>query len=529
MNLADKHYPKLIQSMLDPVSYIDAVHNCRLVETHISWVILTDSFVYKIKKPVNFGFLDFSSLEKRKYYCYEELRLNRRLAPDIYLAVVSITGTVENPIVGGDGEAIEYAVKMLPFQQQFQLDRLLEKNELQPQVIDAFAQTIAEFHHDAAIANESASFGNPAEVRRPVEENYFQIRQCIHDVHSLKLLDNLEIWEKKQFDKLESLFLLRKKQGFIRECHGDLHLRNLALYNNKPLVFDCIEFNENLRWIDVMSDVAFLVMDLQDREQIEFAQRFLNRYLECSGDYAGIGVLPFYLVYRAMVRAKVAGLRLGQDGITAEETKAAQSELNMYLELAQTYTMRSSPKLIITYGMSASGKSSVSKVLLEKLNAVRIRSDLERKRIYGLLQRTTTSACGVSADASMADKMYTSEATMTTYRYLAELTGKIVNAGFSVIVDATFLDKKYRDDFENLAKVRKIPYIILQFFASLDTLRQRILNRKEDISDADMSVLENQIINFKPLSSAEERFVIPINTEKEIDFERIVSRINNQT
>ncbi|MDX1698677.1 MAG: AAA family ATPase, partial [Thiohalobacterales bacterium] len=424
-------HPALIDALLHAEVYPHPVRDLQLVETHISWVILTGDYAYKIKKPVDLGFLDFTTLEKRRFFCQEELRLNRRLAPDIYLDVVPITGTADDPVPDGTGEPIEYAVRMRQFSPDDQLDRLLARGALEPAQLDAVAGLVAGFHRHAAVAGADTDFGEAGSVCRAVRENFRHIRECLQQDAPATQLDALEAWVQAACERLAPVFARRKAEGFIRECHGDMHLRNLAWVEGRPLVFDCIEFNPQLRWIDVQSEIAFLVMDLQDRGQARLGWRVLNRWLQESGDYAGLTVLPFYLLYRATVRAKVEAIRATQPGIGDTERAAALAEFDAYLQLAGSYTVDTQPVLIITRGPSASGKSTVTQPLLETLGAVRIRSDVERKRLFGVAPATDMHA-GVDAG------IYSAEAGRQTYARLAELAREVLAAGYRVIVDAVF-------------------------------------------------------------------------------------------
>lgn len=510
--------PLFIQAMLKPEFYDHSVGTCQLIETHISWVILTGDFVYKIKKPINLGFVDFSTLKKRKFYCEEELRLNRRLAPNIYLDVIPISGSVENPVLTSKEKAFEYAVKMKQFSQDMQLDHVLARNELRLDMVDAFANLIAEFHQHIELANRASDFGKPEQVSQPAKENFIQIRELISDKPKIDLLSNIEQWTDDTFNEIKTLFEKRKGKGFIRECHGDLHLRNLAWHENKPLAFDCLEFNENFRWIDVVSEVAFLIMDLDVHNQPELAQHFLNKYLELTGDYEGCRVLRFYLVYRVMVRVKVDAIRAAQAGISQQECDEANAEIVNYLQLALTYTKKTKPFIIVTHGMSASGKSTITQPLLEKLGAIRIRADVERKRLFNIKPEHDSSA-------NIQQGIYTKQATQKTYLKLLDLTESIIDAGLPVIVDATFSTIEQRTLFKKLASQEQVRFIILNFIASEETLKQRIRNRKEDVSDADITVLENQIKNWQPIIQDEEKYSISINTEEELDIEQLLSRL----
>ncbi len=508
--------------MLNADVYDHPVGDIELIETHISWVVLTGDYAYKIKKPVDFGFLDFSTLGKRKKYCEQELQLNRRLAPDIYLKVVSISGSVETPIISVEKEAFEYAVKMWQFPQSAQLDNMLQAGELGDEHIDAIAQMVAAFHKSTAVASDDTNYGSPEKLFKPVKENFKLISESLKKSTYKAKLDKLKDWSYSEFDKLKPLFKQRKRDGFIRECHGDMHLRNLVWIDNKALAFDCIEFNANLRWIDVISEIAFLMMDLQDRKHDQLANRFLNAYLEISGDYKGLEILPFYLCYRAMVRAKVDALRLGQISDNTETKELA--EFDSYIALALRYTQITEPKLIIMRGLSASGKSTVSQQIIEHTGAIRIRSDVERKRLFHIY---LDEKAKVSNEVN--EGIYSTESSEQTYEKLLELVSTIINAGNTVLVDAAFLKQEQREPFKKLAKSRGVSFIIIEVTASFDVLRQRIIARKNDVSDADTSVLEHQISQWKPLKDNETMNAISVNTENPLDIKSLLADINKQT
>lgn len=518
MNAATLQPFSLINSLMQPDIYDPPVEKCLLIETHISWVILAGPYAYKIKKSIDLGFLDFSTLEKRHFYCQEELRLNKRLAPAVYLSVVSITGTVEKPHWAGKGDAIEYAIKMQAFPQEAQLDRILVKVELQARQIDMLARHIANFHDNINIAELDSSYGDPELIFQPVEENFRQIREHVKNADALHSLAELEDWSDSTFNALQTLFRQRKAAGFIRECHGDMHLRNIAWVDDAPLVFDCIEFSPGLRWIDVISDVAFLVMDLQDRKQPILARRFLNNYLQHTGDYSSLGVLQFYLVYRALVRAKIDAIRAHQAGISRKEQAEAEKEFSEYLNLALHYIRVAKPQLIITRGMSASGKSTLSQALVEQLDAVRIRSDVERKRLFGLLPEE-------DGQAGVGKGIYTAEATEMTYRKLEGLAAQILDAGYSVIVDAVFLNHAERDQFTKLAESRQVPFSILECHADAEILRQRIVQRKKGVSDADLEIFAMQCSKWLPLHKDERIYTVTIDTSVPVDIPLLAMQI----
>ena len=303
---------RLLAALSRPAVFGPGCTHVERLETHISYVLLTGQHAYKIKKPVALGFLDFTTLAARRFFCEEELRLNQRLAPALYLDVVPITGSVDAPVLGGDGPALEYAVKMREFPQDALASQILARHELSPADIDALAARVAAFHGASGVAPRDGMFGSPDEILRVARQNFAQIRPHLTTAEERDELEELRAWTEHEHAARRDAFLRRRKEGFVRECHGDLHLNNIARVDGELIIFDCIEFNESMRWIDVMSEVAFTVMDLHYRGRADLARRFLNAYLERTGGYAGVAVLRFYLVYRALVRAKIARLRAAQ-------------------------------------------------------------------------------------------------------------------------------------------------------------------------------------------------------------------------
>lgn len=522
MNTADDQDPTLITALMQAEAYKHPVEHIQLVETHISWVILTGPYAYKIKKPMDLGFVDFSSLEKRRYYCGEEIRLNRRLAPQIYLDVVPIScpqGITRIDV--GEENAIEYAVKMTQFPTDAQLDRILNTGELEPSLLDAFARLIATFHQKTDRVSKQSDYGDKEHLSRPVFENFYQIRKHTGDASALSNLDLLEKRAREDIQRLGPTFEYRKAEGYIRECHGDLHLRNMAWVNDKPLVFDCIEFDPNLRWIDVISEVAFLVMDLEKRSQSQLAYRFLNAYLERTGDYSGLRVLNFYLIYRTLVRAKVEAIRTMQAHIGPQDKAAAEQAFQEHLQLAVKYTQTRPLQLIVTRGLSGSGKTTLTQQLIERLGAVRIRSDVERKRLFGL------NAEDDGKKESEQD-IYSAKANQQTYHKLADSAEHVLDSGYPVIIDAACLKEEQRALFRNLASAKKLAYTILDITASKSTLRHRIENRRKGVSDADVTVLEYQITVAQKLGPDELPHAISVDTELPLDMDNLVRQIEER-
>ena len=499
----------LIQSLNNSDLYDHEVSQFKLIETHISWVLLTGPYAYKIKKPVNLGFLDFSKLEQRRFFCEEELRLNQRLAPKIYLELVTITGTPENPLLNQPGEPIEYAVKMKQFPQSALLSHCIQQGQISPSHIDDLAQTLADFHARIAVADSSTIFGTPDLIRDVVMDNFRHMPTERHEHNSLQQVKHIKDWTMKEYARCLEYFHVRKARGFVRECHGDLHLGNIALIHDSPVIFDCIEFSARFRWIDVMSEMAFVVMDLIDRGAPELGWRLLNSYLEQPGDYRGLHTFRFYLTYRAMVRAKVIGIRLTQERHEDKDQSKLEEEFQKYLSLAESFTQPPHPILLITHGLSGTGKTTISQTLLESLGAIRLRSDIERKRMLRLPPTKRTDPQHISL-------VYSDESTQLTYAELEKLARHILQSGYSVIVDATFLKRAFRDPFAKIAKEMSLPFFILNIRASHDILRERVKKRLQtghDASEADVSVLEQQFSQDEPFSPTEHPFVVDVDTE----------------
>lgn len=498
----------LIRSIREHAHFDHPVTGFDLIETHISYILLTGPYAYKFKKPVNLGFLDFSSLKKRKFYCEEEIRLNRRLAPGIYREVITITGDERHPLLGGTGPVIEYAVKMLQFTATDELERVLQEGRLERRHIDLLADSLAAFHQAIARAERDTLYGSPETIRRYAMENFTCIRPAVSNQKKyLKLTAQLERWTCTEIDRLNAAFLERRQQGFVRECHGDLHVGNIALHMGRPVIFDCIEFNSELHWIDTINEIAFLIMDLDARKQAESGWRFLNRYLELTGDYSGLALLRFYLVYRALVRCKIACIRLGQPDLSRQGGVLELQHEHRYLDLAAGYTIHPPAQLIITHGLSGSGKTTISQALLEKLGAVRLRSDIERQRLFEI-----TSSTGTTPKPGAG--MYNETGIKRTYQYLAEITQATLAAGFPVIVDATFSQTYQRDIFRHIAASGGYRFIILDCRAPEEQLRNRItqrMQRDEDASQANLEILHHQIANRDPLSDMEQDYAVVVN------------------
>lgn len=493
----------LIQALQNPALYPHAVSGFEVIQTHLSWILLTGHYAYKIKKPLDLGFQDFTTLEKRKYYCELEVILNKRLAPQIYIEALPIMGSSSYPKLDGKGEAFEYAVKMHQFPQTALLSNLAKTKQLNKNIIEEIARQIATFHLEAPICSMYRLWGRPEEVFAPIQENFTALKQLTIASPFLRQILFIEQWATNQYHLLQTFLSQRKTNEYIRACHGDLHLGNMVLLDNKPVIFDCIEFNESFRWTDVMNDVGFLAMDLDHHALSGLGNLFVNKYLENTGDYQGTPLLRFYQCYRAMVRAKISALQLQQ--ISAENPlyENLLKDLQDFLSLAVQYATSSTPTLTITFGVSGTGKTTYTESLLMHQGGIRLRSDILRKQMHGLSPNTSTTL-------REKQKIYSEQATQSLYYKLQALAQTLLQSGLNVIVDATCLKQWQRKLFIELAQQLQIKLEILAFEVPIDILQHRIEKRAilaKDASEADSEVLSLQLRSLEPLTEEERSYV----------------------
>ncbi|CAN7239851.1 AAA family ATPase [Pseudomonas sp. LjRoot71] len=512
----------LIAALQNPALYPHPVEQFQVIETHISWVILTGPFAYKIKKPVNFGFLDFTELSAREHFCKEELRLNQRLTQGLYLDVLPISGSLEAPQLGGSGAAIEYVLKMRQFPQSQLLSDVQARGELTEAHIDGLAKQIADFHgRTPAVATEHP-LCLPQAIVAPMRQNFVQIRPLLSDAADLRQLDALDAWVEASIARLEPLLARRAEAGAIRECHGDIHLGNATLLDSKVVVFDCIEFNEEFRLIDIALDAAFLAMDLEDRGLKALSRRFISAWLELSGDYDALELLNLYKAHRALVRAKVALFSL------AHQTDAVQKAVTLrqyrnYANLAESYSAIPSSFLAITHGVSAVGKSHVAMRLVEALGAIRLRSDIERKRLFG--EQKDADLGKLSAG------IYSQDASAATYQRLHQLAESALRAGFPVVIDATYLKQAQRDAASQVAESCGAPFLILECHAPDEVIASWLEQRQAagtDPSDATMDVVRAQHASREALTEDELLHSKRVDTHESASLDTLIARIRQR-
>jgi uncharacterized protein len=492
-------HDSLIAGLMHADAYAHAAPRIERIQTHISTVLLAGDHAYKIKKPVNLGFLDFTTLSERRRWCEEEVRINRRTAPQLYLGVVPITGTREHPRIGGAGAPIECAVHMRRFDGEQLFDALARRGELSAESIDALGEAVARLHREAARVLRGSPLGSAAMTCGWMRHNIDEIRALALPPGDDARLAALGTWTAAQCERLAALMTRRHDEGFVCEGHGDLHLRNIVLLDGRPTLFDAIEFSAELRFIDAMNDVAFAFMDLLEHGLDALAWRFVSAYLEATGDTQALALLRAFAVYRALVRAKVALLGARQAG------SAMPPAFAHGVALAERLTQPAAPLAVLMHGLSGSGKSTVAAALAGAIGAVRVRSDVERKRLFGLAPLQDSGGAIYSADA-----------TRRTYARLAQAARDALAAGVSIVVDAAFLKQGERADFVELARSLGAAARIVACEAPPAVLRERVSRRQAgagDASEATLAVLAQQAGWVQPLAAQERAIAEVVGTD----------------
>ncbi len=497
--------PPVIQQMLQAGFYPHPVTEpIQLIQTHVSYVLLTGEYAYKVKKPVNFGFLDFSTLAKRQHFCQEELRLNQRGAAALYLEVLPITQTEQTFHLGGAGEAVEYVVKMQQFPEGTLFTDLFDQGKLTAELLERLASDLARFHAKGEINDYIRSFGKVKQIRQAIDENYEQTTGYVGGPQTQQQFDETRNYTDRLFATQADLFDRRIEQDRIRECHGDVHLRNIALWNNEILLFDCIEFNEPFRFVDVMFDIAYIIMDLDARDRPDLSNRFLNAYLEQTGDWEGLQVLPLYLSRQSYVRAKVLSFLLGDptipEAVKADSAKTAAR----YYRLAWEYTRPRQGQLMLMAGLSGSGKSTAARQIAAKAGAIHIRSDAARKHL-----------AGIPLTAKGGADLYTPEMHQKTYDRLLQLGILLAKQGYAVILDAKYDQHAFRQAVIDQAEANQIPLKIYHCTAPLAVLQERLQGRSGDISDATADLLPQQ--QMAPFTASEQPYVVQLDTTQPLE------------
>jgi aminoglycoside phosphotransferase family enzyme/predicted kinase len=490
---------KQLKSLLLPAAYPEAASDVQLLQTHVSWIFLAGDFAYKIKKPVDFGFLNFTTLDRRRFYCHEEVRLNRRLCPEIYLDVVPLRECATGVCFHGEGRIVDYGVKMVRLPAERMADRLLARGELTPADVTRIAAVVAEFHRTAERGGEIDAYGSLEAIGRNWDENLRHLEEFAGVTISRRDLRLLRQWGEGFLAGKAGLFASRIEDGFIRDCDGDIHLENICL-NDRVCIFDCIEFNNRFRYSDTAADIAFLLMDLESRGRKDLADTFLAEYLAASGDSGCEALIPFYKVSRAVVRGKVESLRLKDATMSDGEKRAAGERASSYLRLARGYLLREQlvPSVVALCGLSGSGKSTVAGELSRQLGLTVLSSDILRKTLAGI---PLTRRGGGEQDG-----LYSSASTEATYREIVERADRLLANRQSVILDATFRRRQDRERLHRLATEHGAGLYLFWLDCSEECVRQRLEERERQgtgVSDAGWEVYLRQREEFEPFLESE--------------------------
>jgi uncharacterized protein len=501
----------LIEAMQRPAFFPHQPPEVTLVQTHISYVFLAGSEVYKVKKGVRFPFLDFSTLERRRFFCREEVRLNQRLAPKTYLGVVAIRrdDTGYRLTVEDDREALEYAVHMRRLPDDRILTALLDRDEVSPELIASLADLLAKFHAQARTGPDVTSGGDVQAVARLLEDNFSNARR-FRDVTIAGADDDaIQSFSRRFLSTHEPLLRRRQREGRIRECHGDLHSEHVCC-TEPVVIFDCIEFDPRLRNCDVAAEMAFLAMDLDFHGHAELAQRLVQRYSEVASDRELGTLVPFYACYRAYVRGLVDSLTAAEGEVAPADREAASRSAERRFALAYRYTWRQTRGLLVVGGLSGTGKSTLAEALRRRTGFEHIASDVVRKRLVGIPSRRRLAG-------DEAEKLYAPEMSARTYARMYDEASSVLRAGRGAIVDGTFQRRLDRQAARDLAHRHGVPLLIVECVCDDEEVRRRLSLRQrlgEDASDADWQVYLQQRRHREPIEAAEEGDVVRLDTRQ---------------
>jgi len=486
----------LISALRRPAAYPHDGDEVDFLQTHISLLFFAGDFVYKIKKPVDMGFLDYTTLEQRRHFCAEEVRLNRRLAPQTYLGVVAIRRGADDQLrvdVDGDGQGdiVEYAVRMKRLPADRMLNTLLQRGAIDNRTLDALARRLADFHNNAATGEGIDEYAEPAELRQQCSETFETVGQFAGDdeanVLSRQLFEHLRTWCMRFLDEHETLLHKRIEQGRIRNGHGDLHSGNICVLDDRLVIYDCIEFTPKFRCRDIAAELAFLAMDVDAQGCRGFGRYLLRKYARHMNDDDLEDLAVYYKTYLAIVRGMVAALKADEDEVAAQQREQSVAEARRYFALAASYTLE--PVLIVMCGLPASGKSYVAKIIAQPFEAHVLRSDVTRKKLAGVA--TTDKAGDDAYDEQFSDRVFAE---------LREQAQHELEHGRSVVIDATMIERQRRAPFIELGRSLHVPTLLVQVECDENTIRQRMAERAESpsASDADWDVYQSMRKDFEP-------------------------------
>jgi len=491
-------HPQLIAAMSRPDFYPEIPERVELIQTHISFIFIAGVLVYKVKKAVDFGFLDFTTLEKRQFYCREELRLNRRLAPEIYLDVVEIVEMPDGKLaMGKTGQVVDYAVVMKKIPEGRMLKKLLASGEISISIMERIAGKVADFHGRAESGGKIDEVGGLETIRRNHEENFDQTRTYIGLTISEYQYTFIRSWVLKFLQTRKELFRKRVENHRIRDCHGDLHLEHICLLDPEIVIFDCIEFNERFRYEDVAAEVAFLSMDLDFNGYPEYGAAFVDSYISCSGDEEIRQLLNFYKCYYAYVRGKVVGFKIHDNAVSQKERDEAKETAGRYFDLAYTCASRlERPTLILMTGLMGTGKSVLARNLAFRLGAEILQMDVLRKELLNI----------PSTDhhfSGFGEGIYSEDVTRRTYAEALIRAEEILRKGKPVIIDASYKRREERLKAKSAAERLQADFYVIGCQCTEDVLKGRLekrLSETGEASDGRWEIYQAQKNDFEPIN-----------------------------
>ena len=502
--------PELAQAMLKPEIYPEPPKKVEIMQTQMSFVFIAGDYVYKIKKPVNLGYLDYTTLAQRKYFCDKEVELNRRLSPQTYLGVIPITKTGRKYILGGSGEAIEYAVKMRYLPQDRMMNVLLPKGQVTTEMVAEVAKIIAEFHSNAATSPEISYYGSLKAINVNNDENYSQTEKYIGKTITKEQYERIKRFNDSFIKENEALFNDRVAKGRVRDCHGDLHAAHIC-FADKISIYDCIEFTDRFRYSDVASEVSFLAMDLDHYGFADLSRSFIKAYISRSRDEEIFKLLRFYKCYRAYVRGKVESFKTDDPYISEAEREKTRTAAAGYFSLADAYTKKK-PLLFITVGLMGTGKSTIARALARRLGLTVISSDVTRKKLAGV-PLTERHFEGFSAG------IYTSDFTRQTYEAMFKEAGEILKSGDSVILDASFIKTEERLKAKQLADTTGADFGIIEIGLAENVIKERLTRRQASgsVSDGRWEIYAPQKERFEAVNEVTDKQHIVVDGSSPIE------------
>jgi aminoglycoside phosphotransferase family enzyme/predicted kinase len=504
--------PEIIRVMQQPNFYPHAVQAVRLRETHISTVFLTGDFVYKIKKPVDLDFLDFTTLQSRHRFCRMEVDLNRRLAKDVYLGVVAITRKDGRYYLDGRGPAVEYAVKMRQLPAEAEMVQLLSQGGIDSAETDLLARVLSRFYKTARTGPDIDVIGSWDTIRTNCEENFTQTEEFAGRIVNQRKFQIIRAAVRSFLRRRKTLFDQRVADGKIRDCHGDLRTGHVYFTQDGIQIIDCIEFNERFRYGDISCDLAFLAMDLDFEGYPHIAHTLLRAYAQHSGDHDVFVLLDFYKCYRACVRVKVNCFRLQQEGLNDTERRELLAETRRYLDLAYRYAVQfTRPTVWVVCGLIATGKTTIARSLAGALQINILQSDVVRKQLF---DRRGEESGEVAFEAGI----YSPEATSLTYGRLLLLAQEQIERGNSVILDASFAGREHRREALRLAKDMDVNIIFIECTCSESLIRERLRRRNhtKTVSDARLQHFEPFKSRFEALDEIPAEILIRVDTGRPV-------------